>query len=75
MKYAYIALLFLVLYVAGMYESAALMVLFLVQLFLIPVMLVLAVYLKRHLKAEAAENTVYTEVNIPFVWRLRTVNS
>ena len=28
MKYAYIALLILVLYVAGMYESAALMVLF-----------------------------------------------
>lgn len=75
MKYAYIAFLFLVLYVAGMYESAALMVLFLVQLFLIPVMLALAVYLKRHLKAEAAENTVYTDVNIPFVWRLRTVNS
>lgn len=75
MKYAYIALLILVLYVAGMYESAALMVLFMVQLFLIPLMLALAFYLKRHMKAEAEEQTVYAEINIPFMWRLRTVNS
>lgn len=48
-KFAFLALLFCIYYIAGMYESPALMVLFLTQLLLLPVMFLLSVYLKRHL--------------------------
>lgn len=74
-KLAFLALLFCIYYIAGMYESPALMVLFLTQLLLLPVMFFLSVYLKKHLTAEFAEKTVYAEKGLPFTWRLQTDNS
>lgn len=74
-KFAFLALLFCIYYIAGMYESPALMVLFLTQLLLLPVMFLLSVYLKRHLTVSFAEKTVYAEQGLPFTWRLQAVNS
>ena len=48
-KSVFLALLIFIYYIAGMYENPALMVLFLTQLFLIPVMFILSRYLKKHL--------------------------
>lgn len=74
-KFAFLALLFCIYYIAGMYESPALMVLFLTQLLLLPVMFLLSVYLKRHLTVLFAEKTVYAEQGLPFTWRLQAENS
>ena len=74
-RFAFLALLFCIYYIAGMYGSPALMVLFLTQLLLLPVMFLLSVYLKRHFTAEFSEKTVYAEKGIPFTWRLQTENS
>ena len=46
-KFAFLALLLLLYYIAGMYDSPALMMLFLTQLLLMAVMFCLRSYLKR----------------------------
>lgn len=51
-KFAFLALLFFIYYVAGMYESMALMVFFLTLFLLMAVMFLLSFYLKRHMKDE-----------------------
>lgn len=74
-KFAFLALLFFIFYIAGMYESPALMVLFLTQFFLVAVMFVLSVYLNRHLRAGFADKLVWAEKDRPFIWKLRTENT
>ena len=74
-KFAFLALLLLLYYIAGMYGSPALMVLFLTQLFLMAVMLLLSFYLRRHLSADFAEKLVSAEKDRPFAWKLRTDNN
>lgn len=74
-KFAFLALLFFIFYIAGMYESPALMVLFLTQIFLMAVMGVLAVYLKNHLLVSFGEELVWAEKDCPFTWSLRAENS
>ena len=74
-KFAFLALLLLLYYIAGMYGSPALMVLFLTQLFLMAVMFLLSFYLRRHLSASFAEKLVSAEKDRPFAWKLRTDNS
>ena len=58
-KSVFLALLIFIYYIAGMYENPALMVLFLTQLFLIPVMFILSRYLKKHLSVSVEEKTVF----------------
>lgn len=60
-KFAFLALLLLLYYIAGMYGSPALMVLFLTQLFLMAVMFLLSFYLRRHLSVSFAEKMVSAE--------------
>lgn len=74
-KFAFLALLFFIFFIAGMYESPALMVLFLTQIFLMAVMGVLAVYLKNHLLVSFGEELVWAEKDCPFTWSLRAENS
>lgn len=73
-KFVFLALLVFIYYIAGMYESAALMVLFLTQLFLAAAMLPLAVYLNRRLSVSFPESFIRAEQHCPFSWRLRTSN-
>ena len=65
-KSVFLALLIFIYYIAGMYENPALMVLFLTQLFLIPVMFILSRYLKKHLSVSVEEKTVFAEKDRPF---------
>ena len=74
-KFAFLALLFFIFYIAGMYESPALLVLFLTQIFLMSVMFVLSVYLNRHLRAGFADKLVWAEKDNPFIWKLKTENN
>ena len=74
-KFAFLAFLLLFYYIAGMYGSPALMVLFLTQLFLMAVMFLLSFYLRRHLSADFAEKLVSAEKDRPFAWKLRTDNN
>lgn len=74
-KFAFLALLFFIYYIAGMYQNPALMVLFLTQLHLMAVMFILSVYLNRHLRADFADRLVWAEIDRPFTWKLRTQNS
>lgn len=73
-KSVFLALLIFIYYIAGMYESPALMVLFLTQLFLIPVMFILSRYLKKHLSVSVEEKTVFAEKDRPFTWTLKAEN-
>lgn len=75
MKFAFLLLLFLVYYIAGMYESPALMVVFLTQLLLMGTMLFLSFYLKKHLKVFFTKNVVWAERDRDFQWKLGTDNS
>ena len=70
----FLALLIFIYYIAGMYENPALMVLFLTQLFLIPVMFILSRYLKKHLSVSVEEKTVFAEKDRPFTWTLKAEN-
>lgn len=74
-KFAFLALLFFIYYVAGMYESMALMVFFLTLFLLMAVMFLLSFYLKRHIRASFMDQIVYTEKGEPFEWRLRVDNT
>lgn len=74
-KFAFLALLFIIYYIAGMFESPALMVVFLTQFLLMAVMLILALYLRSHLTACFENKLVWAEKDKPFMWRLRTENS
>lgn len=58
-----------------MYESPALLVLFLTQIFLMSVMFVLSVYLNRYLRAGFADKLVWAEKDNPFIWKLKTENN
>ena len=49
-KFAFLVLLFFIFYIAGMYESPALMVLFLTQFFLMAGLFLLFVFLYRRLR-------------------------
>lgn len=73
-KSAFLALLIYIYYVAGMYESPALMVLFLTQILLIPIMFFLSRYLRKHFSVSVEEKTVFAEKDIPFSWTLKTEN-
>ena len=73
-KSVFLALLIFIYYIAGMYENPALMVLFLTQLFLIPVMFILSRYLKKHLSVSVEEKTVFAEKDRPFTWTLKAEN-
>lgn len=68
-KFAFLALLFSIYYVAGMYESMALMVFFLTLFLLMAVMFLLSFYLKRHIRASFMDQIVYAEKGEPFEWR------
>ena len=74
-KFAFLALLLFIFYIAGMYESPALMVLFLTQFFLMAVMFGLSVYLNRHLRAGFADKLIWAERDRTFVWKLKTDNN
>ena len=54
--------------------SSGMMVLFLTQLFLIPVMFILSRYLKKHLSVSVEEKTVFAEKDRPFTWTLKAEN-
>lgn len=73
-KSVFLALLIFIYYIAGMYENPALMVLFLTQLFLIPVMFILSRYLKKHLSMSVEEKNVFAEKDRPFTWTLKAEN-
>ena len=73
-KSVFLALLIFIYYIAGMYDNPALMVLFLTQLFLIPVMFILSRYLKKHLSVSVEEKTVFAEKDRPFTWTLKAEN-
>ena len=75
MKFAFLLLVFLVYYIAGMYESPALMVVFLTQLLLMGTMLFLSFYLKKHLKVFFTKNVVWAERDRDFQWELSADNS
>ena len=73
-KFAFLALLLLLYYIAGMYDSPALMMLFLTQLLLMAVMFCLRSYLKKNLTVSFAEHILWAEKNRPVYWRLRIEN-
>lgn len=73
-KFAFLALLLLLYYIAGMYDSPALMMLFLTQLLLMAVMFCLRSYLKKNLTVSFAEHLLWAEKNRPVYWRLRIEN-
>ncbi len=73
-KVLFLLLLLLVYYISAMYESPALMVLFLVQLFLIVIMFILSVYFKRSLTVSFAEKIVWTEMGRPFSYQFHVEN-
>lgn len=73
-KVVFAFLLLGVYYVAGMYGSPALMVLFLTQLLLMTVMFFLAMYLKRSLTVTFAETLLFAEKGQTLVWNLKTWN-
>ena len=58
-----------------MYESPALLVLFLTQLLLLAVMFSLSFYLKKHLTVSFAEKLVWAVQDRPFIWKLKAQNS
>ena len=60
-KLAFLALLCLLYYIAAMYESPALMAIFLSQLLLLPVMLILSFYLKDHFSVSFSECLTFAE--------------
>lgn len=74
MKFAFLVLLFFIYYIAGMYESPALMVLFLTQFLLMPVLLFLSVYLNRHLTVSFEDKLVWAEKDRTYIWKLKTEN-
>lgn len=74
MKFVFLALLFFIYYIAGMYESPALMVLFLTQFLLLVSMLPLARYLNRRLSVCFSETFIRAEKDRPYTWRLKADN-
>lgn len=74
MKFAFFVLLFFIYYIAGVYESRALMVLFLAQLLLIPVMFGISVILKRKLTVSFKEKLIIAGKGEKFQWTLRAEN-
>lgn len=73
-KLLFLALLFFIYYIAVMYKSAALMVLFLTQILLMVVMLFLSRYLGKHLSLSFSEKTIHAEKGFPFTWRFQIQN-
>ncbi len=73
-KLLFLALLFFIYYIAVMYKSAALMVLFLTQILLMVVMLFLSRYLGKHLNLSFSEKIVHAEKGLPFTWRFQIQN-
>lgn len=57
-----------------MYDSPALMVLFLTQFLLMPVLLFLSVYLNRHLTVSFEDKLVWAEKDRTYIWKLKTEN-
>lgn len=74
MKFVFLALLFFIYYIAGMYESPALTVLFLTQFLLLVSMLPLARYLNRRLSVCFSETFIRAEKDRPYTWRLKADN-
>lgn len=73
-KTAVFLLLLAVFYISGMYDSPALMVLFLTQAFFLTVMFFLTFRFKKNLTISFFEKLVFAQSGQPLTWKLKAVN-
>lgn len=74
-KFAFLALLFLLYYIAVMYGSPALMVIFLAQLILMLIMLILSFYLRNHLSVSFSDQLIFAEMGKNYTLKMNTENA